>query len=100
MYLLPTLIGRMRRVPDLGSVAVINMLLGWTLIGWVVALAMALRSATSPGAAVQIVNNLPASARPDGLSWAGYPDDLRPYREGTPPPLELPTRPADPWTVR
>jgi hypothetical protein len=99
MYLLPTLIGRLRRVPDLGSVAVINLLLGWTLIGWVSALAMALRSAAAPGAAVQIVNNLPAQRPPDGLSWAGYPD-LYPYRQGFPPPLELPTRPAGPESVR
>jgi hypothetical protein len=31
-------------VPNLGSVAVINTFLGWTFIGWVVALAMAARS--------------------------------------------------------
>lgn len=98
MYLLPTLIGRLRRVPDLGSVAVINVLLGWTLIGWAAALAMALRSAAPP-AAVQIVNNLPAAAPPDGLGWAGHPD-LRPNRQGFPPPLELPTRPVGPGTVR
>ena len=31
LYLLPVLIGWTRRVPDIGSVAVINVLLGWTL---------------------------------------------------------------------
>jgi hypothetical protein len=99
MYLLPTLIGRLRRVPDLGSVAVINVLLGWTLLGWVAALALALRSTAGPGAAVQIVNNLPAPPAPVGLSWAGHPD-LHPYRQGFPPPLELPTRPAGSESVR
>jgi hypothetical protein len=45
LYLLPCLIGSARRAPDIGAVAVINILLGWTLLGWVVALAMAFRSA-------------------------------------------------------
>jgi hypothetical protein len=31
-------------VPNEGSIAVLNALLGWTLVGWVVALAMAARS--------------------------------------------------------
>ena len=34
LYLLPVLVGWARRVPDLGAVAVINILLGWTLLGW------------------------------------------------------------------
>ncbi|NEK60225.1 superinfection immunity protein [Geodermatophilus sabuli] len=46
-YLLPTIIAFTRRVPDRGSVAVINVLLGWSLIGWVVSLAMASRSVPS-----------------------------------------------------
>ena len=60
LYLLPVLIGWLRKVPDLGSVAVVNVLLGWTLIGWAAALAMALRSVPPPpGPVVQIVQNLP-----------------------------------------
>lgn len=43
-YMLPTIIGRHRGVANLGSVAVINVFLGWTFIGWVAALAMAFRS--------------------------------------------------------
>jgi hypothetical protein len=43
-YFLPTIVARSRRVPNLGSVAVINTFLGWTFVGWVVALAMAARS--------------------------------------------------------
>lgn len=56
VYLLPVLVGWQRHVRNLGSVAAINVLLGWTLVGWVVALAMALRS-TVPAAAVQVINN-------------------------------------------
>jgi hypothetical protein len=44
LYFLPTIIAVARSVPNTGSVAVINVFLGWTFIGWVVALAMAARS--------------------------------------------------------
>ena len=44
LYLLPTLVGWARGVHDLGMVAVLNILLGWTLIGWAVALALAFRT--------------------------------------------------------
>lgn len=43
-YLLPTVIAVLRKVPNTGSVLVLNLLLGWTLIGWAVALAMPVRS--------------------------------------------------------
>lgn len=44
LYFVPTLIAWARHVPNLGSVVVIDVFLGWTLIGWVVALAMAVRT--------------------------------------------------------
>ncbi len=50
-YMLPTIIGASRKVVNIGSIAAINLLLGRTLIGWVVALAMALR--TNPPQAYQ-----------------------------------------------
>jgi hypothetical protein len=40
-YLLPTVIAELRRHHQRGAIAVVNILLGWTVIGWVVALAMA-----------------------------------------------------------
>ena len=43
LYFLPTIISRYRWVPNHSSILVINLLLGWTLVGWVVALAMAVR---------------------------------------------------------
>lgn len=51
LYLLPTFIALDRKVPHTGSVVVINLFLGWTLIGWVVALAMAARTTTQSKAA-------------------------------------------------
>jgi Superinfection immunity protein len=44
LYFLPTIIAASRKVPNIGSVIVVNLFLGWTFIGWVVALAMAMRS--------------------------------------------------------
>lgn len=40
-WLLPTIIAASRGMPNVGSVAVVDILLGWTVIGWIVALAMA-----------------------------------------------------------
>jgi Superinfection immunity protein len=95
MYLLPALVAWLRHAPDIGSVAVINVLLGWTLLGWVLALAMALRTANPAGPFVQVVQNPPAApSQPPALppaGWAGPPGppELRPG----PPPLDLPPRP-------
>ncbi|MFF3211844.1 superinfection immunity protein [Streptomyces sp. NPDC002886] len=43
-YFIPTLVAFGRGVPNKGSVLVINLFLGWSVVGWVVALAMAARS--------------------------------------------------------
>lgn len=48
IYFLPTAIAYHRRVVNAGSVFAINLLLGWSLIGWAVALAMALRTNPAP----------------------------------------------------
>jgi Superinfection immunity protein len=44
VYFLPAVVASRRQVPNAGSVFVLNLFLGWTLIGWVVALAMACRT--------------------------------------------------------
>jgi Superinfection immunity protein len=41
LWLLPTIIAVRRKAPNIGVIVVINVLLGWTLIGWVGALAFA-----------------------------------------------------------
>src|SRR5260221_12367546 len=43
-YFTPAIVALVRRVPNAGSVIVIDLLLGWTIVGWIVALAMACRS--------------------------------------------------------
>jgi hypothetical protein len=52
LYFLPTIIAKRRAAPNIGSIAVINAFFGWTLVGWVVALAMAARTVPSPSASV------------------------------------------------
>ena len=54
-YLLPTLIAWSRHAPDLAVVAVINILLGWTAVGWIIALILALRRAAP---AIQIIGQI------------------------------------------
>jgi hypothetical protein len=96
LYLLPVLIGSIRRVPGLGSVAVINVLLGWTFIGWVAALALVLRSARPHVAAGAVARNFPAPPGPGqmpGPGWAG-PAWSPSSRPGVPPPLVLSPRPG------
>lgn len=44
IYFIPSIVAWNRRYRNLASVVVINVFLGWTLIGWVVALAMAFGS--------------------------------------------------------
>jgi hypothetical protein len=43
LYVLPLIIAYLRGAPDRASVAVINVLAGWTYLGWVAALALAVR---------------------------------------------------------
>ena len=41
LYLLPTVVALKRDHPSKGGIIVLNILLGWTFIGWVVSLAWA-----------------------------------------------------------
>jgi Superinfection immunity protein len=43
VYWLPSIIGYYRRTPHIFSVVVTNALLGWTVVGWLVAMSMAAR---------------------------------------------------------
>jgi hypothetical protein len=64
LYFIPTIVGAVRKVPNIGSVLVINLFLGWTLIGWVVALAMAARSASPPSTQFVIPSAQPVPTAP------------------------------------
>ena len=43
LYLLPTLVARLHEHRQLHAVAALNLLLGWTLVGWIGALVLALK---------------------------------------------------------
>ncbi len=94
VYLLPTFVGWARHVPHLGSVAVVNVLLGWTQAGWVVALAMALRSAATAGPVIQVVQNLPSGPMAGPPHMPGQPPQIGPPPRQAPGWATPPARPA------
>ena len=71
LYMSPTITAALRGVPNVGSVLAINLLLGWSLVGWAVAWAIALRTRPQPPT---------GGARPVAVLAGWYPDPLRPAR--------------------
>lgn len=53
-YFIPTIIAYVRKVTNVGSVFVINLFLGWTFIGWIVALAMSVKTKLPNGLSSQV----------------------------------------------
>ena len=97
LYLLPALIARARHVPALTAVVALDVLAGWTLIGWAIALAIALRP---DGHRVARLAQNPLQAPPPApllhsAGWAGPPGPPPP-RAAPAPPLMLPDPPGDP----
>jgi hypothetical protein len=43
VYMLPAIVADRRDVPNAGTVFAVNVLLGWTVVGWVFALRLACR---------------------------------------------------------
>jgi hypothetical protein len=48
VYFIPTMVAGLRHHPWVGSIVVINIGLGWTVVGWVIALAWAVAGRISP----------------------------------------------------
>ena len=95
LYLLPALIAWARRLPALARVVTVDVLAGWTLIGWAIALALALGPPRGHAAAGE-----PAAAQPPEpappphrAGWGGPPGPP-PARSTPAPPLILPRRPT------
>jgi Superinfection immunity protein len=106
LYLLPVLIGWARHVPGLAAVVIINITLGWTFIGWVVALALALKNPQPTGPVVQVVQHMPPppaapplAPPPGNAGWSGPPGPP-PGRDDPAPPLVLPSQMAGPEAGR
>jgi hypothetical protein len=99
LYMLPTILGMVRRVVNVGSVFAINLLLGWTLIGWAIALAMALRT-NPPHAYPQVWTPPPTPGSVPGYGVASSPQGSPSLNLGMPPPAGPPagwyTDPYDP----
>jgi len=51
LYLMPWIIGILRGTTRLGALLLVNLTLGWTLIGWLVCLTWAARATVRPDAA-------------------------------------------------
>lgn len=49
LYILPTLIACLRNHHQAAAIFIVNLFLGWTFIGWVVALAMSMTAAKFVG---------------------------------------------------
>jgi hypothetical protein len=64
LYFTPAIVVFARRLPHSGSVIIIDVFLGWTLIGWVVALAMACRS--KPAAVQPVMPVMPQQGQQYG----------------------------------
>jgi hypothetical protein len=60
-YFLPTIVAIVRKKRNVGAIAILNFFLGWTLIGWIVALVWAL-TADAPAVAVTNITNYPPAA--------------------------------------
>ena len=84
-YFAPTIVAVLVRARHLAVVIVLNVFLGWSVVGWVVALALAFMGKGGPGTVVVMPSPSPAAAlapagsvpalppvgarSPDGLYW-------------------------------
>lgn len=71
-YFIPTIIAVIRKHQSTPAIVLINVLLGWTLIGWIAALVWSL-SALSTTTNVNIYNAPPSSAESRFCSKCGIP---------------------------
>jgi hypothetical protein len=61
-YFAPAIVANRRKRPNAGAIFAVNLLLGWTVLGWVLSLVWAL---TTPTVTVQLVP-APATMPPPG----------------------------------
>lgn len=84
LYFLPTLEARARKHPSVVSIGLVNLFLGWTLLGWVVAIAWAHKrptpvavAASAPTAAAAPYMPQQTSAYPPQKSAPSLADELQ-----------------------
>ena len=84
LYFIPAIVA-LTRGRQMGVVLVINLFFGWTLLGWVGALALAVSAAPQPPILIQSL---------------GYPPYLfHSYRPAYPPGQQLPYPPQQPFPL-
>ncbi|MDB5433673.1 MAG: hypothetical protein JWP35_4789 [Caulobacter sp.] len=78
-YLIPTIIAFMRKHKDAPAIAALNILLGWSVLGWVVSFIWSLSNPSGRGAQTVIVNtvqnNAPTTHAPVATPVAGMTMD-------------------------
>ena len=73
LYFIPTIVATSRKVTNAGSVFVINFFLGWSIIGWIVALAMAVKTKTPQSVIVSGEARQPSCAKCRTPMIPGHP---------------------------
>ncbi len=84
IYFLPSILAVVARRRNSATIVVLNILLGWSFVGWVVALVMALMKDPAPVQAVHLHEHVYSAARPPGTSIEPVAADRRePGRDQT-----------------
>ena len=68
-YFLPTIIARRKR--NVGAIFLLNLVAGWTFIGWIDALILAIAKEAAPVVVVQQSATEPATLSPNGGKYSG-----------------------------
>ena len=77
LHFWPTIVARHRNHPSSGGILALNLFLGWTLIGWVVALAWSLNGAKPSGSSLQgPASNIHAPGAQARTPTPGVADEL------------------------
>lgn len=74
LYFLPSIIAVARKTRNYGSVVVVNLFLGWTIIGWIIALAMAVKS-SQPSSPTQSQSGVTHGTLPPPVQNASQSSD-------------------------
>jgi hypothetical protein len=76
IYMIPTVVARNRKHPQVMAICALNILLGWTFLGWVVALVWALINSGSQGlSGIRVERDHDSDnpynpLSPEGQAWA------------------------------
>lgn len=80
-YLIPTIEAVIRKSPDALAIGALNIFLGWTFLGWVIALVWSLRSKED------------RSVKPKATASGPYSRDVKPSEQRSKPAAYVPTLP-------